>query len=75
MRFSLSGVLLLALLLAPQLSQACAVCFSSNDQNRLAFAVTTVFLTVLPLVMIGSFVLWLRQRVVRLRGTLRGPAT
>ena len=74
MRFSLSGVLLVALLLAPQLSQACAVCFSSNDQNRLAFAVTTVFLTVLPLVMIGSFVLWLRQRVFRLRGTLRGPA-
>ncbi len=75
MRFLLSGVLLVALLLAPQLGQACAVCFSSNDENRLAFAVTTVFLTALPLVMIGSFVLWLRQRVFRLRGTLRGPAS
>ena len=26
------------------------------------------------MLMIGSFVLWLRQRVFRLRGTLRGPA-
>ncbi len=68
MRFSLSGLLLLALLLVPQLGQACAVCFSSNDENRLAFTVTTVFLTALPLLMIGSFVLWLRQRVLRLRG-------
>ncbi len=75
MRFSLSGVLLVALLLAPQLGQACAVCFSSSDENRLAFSVTTVFLTALPLVMIGSFVFWLRQRVLRLRGTLRGPTS
>ncbi len=73
-RFLLSGVLLVVLL-APQLGRACAVCFSSNDENRLAFAVTTVFLTALPLVMIGCFVLWLRQRVFRLRGTLRGPAS
>ncbi len=75
MRFSLSGVLLLALLLAPQLGQACAVCLSSSDENRLAFSVTTVFLTALPLVMVGSFVFWLRQRVLRLRGTLRGPTS
>ena len=75
MRAWSSAASLVALLLAPRLSQACAVCFSGSDEYRLAFSVTTVFLTALPLVMIGSFVFWLRQRVLRLRGTLRGPTS
>ncbi len=70
-----SAAILVALPLAPQVSQACAVCFSSSDENRLAFAATTVFLTALPLVMIGSFAFWLRQRVLRLRRTMRGPTS
>lgn len=54
-----------ALLLAPQLADACAVCFSASDENREAFTATTVFLTVLPLVMVGSTVGWLLRQLRR----------
>ncbi len=70
MRVWIASAFLAALVLAPQIGQACAVCIGNSDENRLAFAVTTVFLTALPLVMIGSVVFWLRQRVLRLRGDL-----
>ena len=50
------------LLLVPRLAAACAVCFSGSDDYRLAFTLTTVFLTVLPLSMISGFVLWLRRK-------------
>lgn len=55
----------LALVCLPQTSDACAVCFSASDENREAFAITTAFLTGLPLIMIGSLVFWLRQRLRR----------
>ena len=51
--------LLALLLLAPGLAQACPVCFSGEDANRLAFTTTAVFMTFLPLIMIGGTVYWL----------------
>lgn len=43
---------------------ACPVCFSAkNEDNQIAYLATTGFLTFLPLVMIGSLVLWVRRRV------------
>ena len=54
-----------ALLLAPQLADACAVCFSGTDDTRQAFTATTVFLTALPLVMVGSTVGWLLHQLRR----------
>jgi hypothetical protein len=42
---------------------ACPVCFSAkNEQNRIAFIATTVFLSLLPLALIGGGVVWLRRR-------------
>ena len=42
---------------------ACPVCFSAkNEDNRIAFIVTTAFLTFLPLSLIGGGVWWLRRR-------------
>ncbi len=64
----ISAALLMALVLAPQISDACAVCFSSSDENRMAFALTTILLTALPLVMIGSATFWLRRLARRRRG-------
>ena len=52
-------------LAAPATSHACAVCFSGSDESRLAFILTTVFLTFLPLAMIGGVVTWLALRVRR----------
>ena len=54
-----------ALLLAPQLADACAVCFSGSEDTRQAFTATTVFLTALPLVMVGSTVGWLLHQLRR----------
>ncbi len=53
------AVLLAVLLLGPGLAEACPVCFSGQDANRLAFTTTAVFLTFLPLGMIGGTVYWL----------------
>ncbi len=54
--------LALAVLLAPQAADACSVCFGGRDQARVAFIVTTGFMTALPLLLVGSFVFWLRSR-------------
>ena len=61
----------LALVSAPQLSDACAVCFSGRDENRQAFTITTALLTGLPLLMVGSVVYWLRLRFRELQESVR----
>jgi len=63
-------VVLLAFGLWPTTARACAVCFSANDANRTAFLLTTLFLSTLPLALIGGFLLWLRRRA-RQRAALR----
>ena len=73
-----------AVLLVPRLAAACAVCFTGRaDETRIAFLVTTVLLSALPILLIGSLVCWLRRRAHHIRdeherasaivdGTLRG---
>jgi hypothetical protein len=62
-RVWLAGAIVTLALLTPRASHACAVCFSSrNEAARESFTITTVFLTALPLVMIGGAVWWLRRR-------------
>jgi len=47
----------------PHAAAACAVCSAGRDDaTRLAFILTTVFLTVLPLAMVGGIVYWLHSR-------------
>ena len=53
---------LAALLILPDAAHACPVCFDSSDENRQAFLVTTAFLSLLPLGMVGGVGLWLRKR-------------
>jgi hypothetical protein len=53
-----------ALLASPALASACAVCFSAkNEATRIAFLGTTVFLTALPLFLIGGVIFWLARRI------------
>lgn len=52
-----------ALVWAADLAYACPSCASPLEENRQAFVDTTVFLTVVPLMMIGGFIWWLRRRV------------
>ena len=71
MRVWFAAAIALALVSAPQLSDACAVCFSGRDENRQAFTITTALLTGLPLLMVGSVVYWLRLRFRELQERVR----
>ncbi len=52
---------------SPEISQACSVCSAGReDENRLAFILTTAFLSFLPLSIIGGFVWYLRRRSLEL---------
>ena len=56
----IAGVVACALgTLWPALSQACPFCFSGSPRVRMAFFVTTIFMSLLPLGMIGAGVVWL----------------
>jgi len=42
--------------------EACPVCFQSGGEERWAFYVTTALLSVLPLLMVGGLVYFLKKR-------------
>ncbi len=41
----------------------CPVCFSATEENRYAFMWTTVFMTFLPLGLIGGVIYWFRRKL------------
>ena len=66
-----SGTLLLALCFLaalPDVAHACAVCFDPREENRLAFLATTIFMSLVPLGMVGGLGLWLRKRAREIKG-------
>lgn len=56
-------VLALLLALLPHTAAACAVCGGGNPANRLAFFLSTIALSLLPLGMFAAGILWLRRRL------------
>ena len=63
LRSRLSGALAAALLLAPHAAQACPVCTGGQKEEvGRAFLVGSLFLSILPLVLIGAGAWWLRRR-------------
>jgi cbb3-type cytochrome oxidase subunit 3 len=59
-----AGALGLAL---PGAALACAMCVSGRDDDvKAAFVIASAFLTLLPLLLIGGGVLWLRRRARRI---------
>lgn len=59
-----AALLATLLLLAPRVSQACAVCMSGREEaSQWAFIGTTIALSLLPLALIGGMVWWLRRRL------------
>lgn len=53
-----------AIVASPQLASACAVCMSGREDDvQFAFLATTAFMSVLPLMLIGGVVWWLRRRL------------
>ena len=47
--------------LLPAVSQACPMCFTGSERSRIAIFRMTIFMSLLPLGMIGTGVLWLRR--------------
>ncbi|MCC6876359.1 MAG: hypothetical protein IT378_18785 [Sandaracinaceae bacterium] len=52
---------------------ACPVCFSATEENRNAFLLTTIILSLLPLSMIAGVILWIRS-AARERSEQDAPA-
>lgn len=66
MRRRLAALLGAALvLLAPALAFACPVCGVGSEANRRAFVGSTIFLSLLPLTLIGGLIGWGIWRVRR----------
>ena len=54
-----------AVLFAPRVSEACAVCSFRDDGTQKGFMIGTLFMTLLPFVVIGSILLVVRWRLRR----------
>ena len=52
----------LIFLFLPGAANACAVCFSGSEETLEAFYVTTIFLTLLPVVMLFSIGYWIYRK-------------
>jgi hypothetical protein len=60
--FPILTLTLAILVFAPEAAHACAVCFDANEETRGAFLGTTIFLSLLPLGIIGGTAYWLWRR-------------
>ena len=58
-------VIVTGALLAPRISEACAVCSFRDDGTQRGFLIGTLFMTLLPFVVIGSILLVVRHRLRR----------
>ena len=58
----LQAIHLLNLIIIPDIVIACAVCFSGKEETLEAFYITTVFLTLLPLVMLAFIGIWIYRK-------------
>ena len=61
-----AGWLTVALLVVvtPALAWACPACFAGkNEENRIAFIITTSFMTFVPVLMLGSLAWWVKKRL------------
>lgn len=64
MRRWLPVIILLLLVVLPDVLHACPVCFDQKEKNRMAFFTTTIFLSLLPLGMIGGVWYWVRRAML-----------
>ena len=62
MALILQIIIVLSFNLVPRIVEACAVCFSGKEESLEAFYLTTVLLTLLPLVMLSLIGYWLYRQ-------------
>lgn len=51
--------------LPAQQALACAVCFSGRDESRVAYLLTTIFMTSLPILALGAGIAWVVWKASR----------
>ena len=56
-----AAVALGLVVIAPSLSQACPMCFVGSERARIAIFRMTIVMSLLPLGMIGTGIVWLRR--------------
>jgi len=61
-RIAAPGFATLALL-APRVSEACAVCSFRDDGSQLGFLLGTLIMTTLPFLVIGSIIFFVRRHL------------
>jgi len=57
----LAAPLAAALLALPSIASACAACGVGNGRNAMAFFITTIFLSLFPLAILGAGIFWLAR--------------
>ena len=62
MALFLQIIIVLNISFVPKIVEACAVCFSGKEESLEAFYLTTIFLTLLPLIMLASIGIWLYRQ-------------
>lgn len=56
------AVALATFALPAQQALACAVCFSGRDESRVAYLLTTIFMTSIPLIALGIGIYWVVKK-------------
>jgi hypothetical protein len=51
--------------LPAQRALACAVCFSGRDESRVAYLLTTIFMTSIPILALGTGIYWVVKKATR----------
>ena len=54
--------LILSIFHLPETAYSCAVCFSGSEESLQAYYLTTVFLTLLPVLMLASIGYWIYRK-------------
>ena len=80
MKLTNLALIMAGLIFLPQVAMACPVCFAGIEgDSRVAFIVTTAFLTFLPLTLLGGTVWWFWRRSGaredRSRAEVKAPST
>jgi hypothetical protein len=64
---SFVSALLVGLMLSPGFATACSVCTAGRDEeNAAAFLISTIFMSLLPLIALGTLLYVIRRRYQRL---------
>ncbi len=48
--------------LPAQQAVACAVCFSGRDESRVMYLLTTIFMTLIPIAVLGGGIYWVVKK-------------